>query len=223
MKLRLRAIFDRLQNVLLISFALIAIVTFVVMIWTTSAIVNSYTERAENDRVARDMNLAVAFCERSLIQINGTAKRLANEPTLAHEISATRTGNDEASDNLERRNIYPLGSHFILVVDEEGNLVAAQGIVDQRLQRLPTTGNWIEFPLLALPIARIITRPLEEMAEASRQVAQGNTQVRIPNQGVGEVAVLGQAFNTMVAELEATQAQLIRKEKLASMGQSPTS
>jgi len=65
MKLRLRAIFDRLQNVLLISFALIAIVTFIVMIWTTSAIVNSYTERAENDLVTRDMNLAVAFYERA--------------------------------------------------------------------------------------------------------------------------------------------------------------
>jgi two-component system NtrC family sensor kinase len=50
-------------------------------------------------------------------------------------------------------------------------------------------------------------------------VAQGNTQVRIPNRDVGEVAVLGQAFNTMVAELEETQAQLIRKEKLASIGQ----
>jgi two-component system NtrC family sensor kinase len=57
------------------------------------------------------------------------------------------------------------------------------------------------------------------MARASRQVAQGNTKVRIPNRGVGEVAVLGQAFNTMIAELEETQAQLIRKEKLASMGQ----
>jgi two-component system NtrC family sensor kinase len=70
-----------------------------------------------------------------------------------------------------------------------------------------------------LPIARLITRPLEEMAQASHEVAQGNTQVRIPDQGVREVAVLGRAFNTMVAELEETQAQLIRKEKLASMGQ----
>jgi two-component system NtrC family sensor kinase len=73
--------------------------------------------------------------------------------------------------------------------------------------------------LLALPIAHLITHPLAEMARASRQVAQGNTQVRIPNRGVGEVAVLGQAFNTMLSELEETQAQLIRKEKLASMGQ----
>ena len=426
MKLRLRAIFDRLQNVLLISFALIAVVTFVVEIWTTSAIVNNYTERAENNRVARDMNLAVAFYERSLIQINGAARRLAGDPAIAEQIDAVQAGDRPIQSNLERqmatelRTIHPLGTHFILIVDRDGNLVVANGIVDQRLQRLSAVGNWSDFPLLAavladrqnraatevideallaqielaeqayipvrwtpkassdlfdrregraglaqiacapvldaggelagavvtgylfnndftlvdriqavagvdtatvffgdlrvstnvledgkraigtriskavfdtvlaqgepftgvayvvnewfitryvplrdyrgqvvgslyvgarratfvelqhtlqtniilvalvaivpvallaLPIARMITRPLEEMAQASHQVAQGNTQVRIPNRGVGEVAVLGQAFNTMVAEMEETQAQLIRKEKLASMGQ----
>ncbi len=426
MKLRLRAIFDRLQNVLLISFALIAVVTFVVEIWTTSAIVNNYTERAENNRVARDMNLAIAFYERSLIQIDGAARRLAGNPTIAEQIDAAQAGDRSIQSNLERqmatelRTIYPSGTHFILIVDRDGNMVVANGIVDQRLQRLSATGDWSDFPLLAavladrqnraatevideallaqielaeqayipvrwtpkassdlfdrregraglaqiacspildtggelagavltgylfnndftlvdriqavagvdtvtvffgdlrvstnvledgkraigtriseavfdtvlaqgepftgvayvvnewfitryvplrdhlgqvvgslyvgarratfvelqrtlqtniilvalvaivpvallaLPIARMITRPLEEMAQASHQVAQGNTQVRIPNRGVGEVVVLGQAFNTMVAELEETQAQLIRKEKLASMGQ----
>jgi two-component system NtrC family sensor kinase len=77
----------------------------------------------------------------------------------------------------------------------------------------------IPVALLALPIARLITHPLEEVAQASHQVAQGNTQIRVPIRGVGEVAVLGQAFNTMLNELEDTQALLIRKEKLASMGQ----
>ena len=426
MKLRPRAMFDRLQNVLLISFALIAIVTFVVELFTTSAIVNNYTEQAENNRVARDMNLAVAFYERSMLQINGAARRLAGDSILAEQIAAVQSGDRIAQMDLERRmslelrTIHPLGTHFVLIVDRDGNLVAANGIIDQRLQRLPATGNWSEFPLLAtvladrqnraatevvdqallaqieldeqayisvkwtpkaspemfdpreghaglaqvacapvldadgepggavltgylfnndfvlvdriqavagvdtatvffgdlrvstnvledgeraigtrisqavfetvltrgepftgvayvvnewfitryiplrdhlgqvvgslyvgarratfidlqrslqtnitlvalvaiipvallaLPIARLITRPLEEMAQASHEVAQGNTQVRIPDQGVGEVAVLGRAFNTMVAELEETQAQLIRKEKLASMGQ----
>jgi two-component system NtrC family sensor kinase len=418
--------FDRLQNVLLISFALIAIVTFVVELFTTSAIVNNYTEQAENNRVARDMNLAVAFYERSMLQINGAARRLAGNSRLAEQIVAVQSGDPTAQSDLEQRvslelkTIHPLGTHFVLIVDRDGNLVAANGIIDQELQRLPATGNWSDFPLLAtvladrqnraatevvdkallaqieldeqayipikwtpkanpemydpregdaglaqiacapvldadgelggavlagylfnndfvlvnriqavagvdtatiffgdlrvstnvlenderaigtrisqavfetvltrdepftgvayvvnewfitryvplhdhlgqvvgslyvgarratfielqralqtniilvalvviipvallaLPIARLITHPLEEMAQASHEVAQGNTQVRIPDRGVGEVAVLGRAFNTMVAELEETQAQLIRKEKLASMGQ----
>ena len=426
MKFRFRGIFDRLQNVLLISFILIAVVTSVVGIWTTSAVVNNYTEQAENERVARDMNLAVAFYERNLAQINGIATRLSSEPTISQQIGAVQAGDSVAQGNLEHRMIDELnticcpGTHFVLVVDEDGNLVTAYGIMDQKVQRLPATGNWRDFPLLAavladqqpqaatevvdeallaqidlaeqayiplketpkaypepfdpregsaglaqiacapvlstdgevagavlaghlfnndftlvdrvqavagvdtatiffgdlrvstnvredgeraigtrvsqavfdtvltrgepftgiayvvnewfitryiplldyrgevvgslyvgarratfielqhvlrsrimlvalaavvpaallaLPIAHLITHPLEEMARASRQVAQGDTQVRIPNRGVGEVAVLGQAFNSMVAELEETQVQLIRKERLASMGQ----
>jgi len=426
MKLKLRGIFTRLQNVLLISFILIAVITSVVGIWTTSVVVNNYTEREENERVARDMDLAVAFYEQSLAQLNSTAARLAGEATLAQQIVAVQAGDTAVQSNVEHRmadeltTIYHPGTHFVLIVGEDGNLVAAYGIVNQILQRLPATGNWHDFPLLAavlagqrpqaatevideallaqiglaeqayislketpkanpepfdpregsaglaqiacapilgtggevagavlaghlfnndftlvdriqaiagvdtatiffgdlrvstnvrekgeraigtrvsqtvfdtvltrgepftgiayvvnewfitryiplldhrgevvgslyvgarratfielqrtlrsrimlvalaaivpaallaLPIAHLITHPLEEMARASRQVAQGNTQVRIPNRGVGEVAVLGQAFNSMIAELEETQMQLIRKERLASMGQ----
>jgi len=426
MKLRFGGIFDRLQNVLMLSFTLTAVVTSVVGIWATSVIVNNYTEQAENERVARDMNLAVAFYERSLTQLNGAATRLSGEPALVQQISAVQTDDSTVQSNLEHRMIDELntfccpGTHFILIVDREGNLVAAYGIVDRRLQRLPATGNWHDFPLLAavladqqpriatevvdeallaqidlaeqayiplketpkaypepfdpregsaglaqiacapvlstdgevagavlaghlfnndftlvdriqttagvdtvtiffgdlrvstnvrengeraigtrvsqavfdtvlrrgepftgiayvvnewfitryiplldhrgdvigslyvgarratfielqrtlrnrimltslvaivpvallaLPIAHLITHPLEEMARASRQVAQGNIQIRVPNRGIGEVAVLGQAFNTMLAELEETQVQLIRKERLASMGQ----
>jgi two-component system NtrC family sensor kinase len=426
MKLKPHAIFDRLQNVLLISFALIAVVTFVVQIWTTSAIVNNYMERAQNERVDRDMNLAVAFYERSMIQLNGAATRLASDPTLAQQINAIQAGDRAVQGSLEQRmsdeltTIYPSATYFALVVDGDGNLVVANGLVDGRWQRMPATGNWHDFAilaavladqqgraatevvdetllaqiglaerayiplketpkanpepfdpregraglaqiacapvlgtdgetagavlsgylfnndftlvdriqavagvdaatiffgdlrvstnvlengeraigtrvskavfdtvlvrgepftgiayvvnewfitryvllfdhrgetvgslyvgarqaafiglqrtlqrnitlvalvaivpvaLLALPIARLITRPLEEMAHASRQVAQGNTQIRVPSRGVGEVAVLGRAFNGMLDELEETQAQLIQKEKLASMGQ----
>ncbi len=424
--INVRSVFDRLQNILLIAFALIAVVTFVVEIWTTSTIVNSYMERAENDRVARDMNLASAYYDRSLVQLNGAATRLANQPALAQQITAARTSDPAVRDDLEHRmadelnTIYPPSTSFILIVDGDSSLVAAYALIDGREQRLPTGGNWRDFPilsavltdqqsraateivdqalldriglaelaliplkdtpkanpepfdpregtaglaqiacapivgaegavagavlaghlfnndftlvdriqavagvdtatiffgdlrvstnvredseraigtrvsqtvfdtvlvegkpftgiayvvnewfitryiplrnhldqvvgslyvgarrasfielqrtlrnrimlvalvatipvmLLALPVARLITHPLEEMARASRQVAQGNTQIRIPNRGVGEVAVLGKAFNTMLAELETAQAKLINQEKLASMGQ----
>jgi len=155
MKLRLRAIFGRLQNILLISFALIAVVTLVVGIWTASVVVNNYTEQAENERVGRDMDLAVAFYEQSFTQLNGAAARLASEPMLAQQIGAVRAGGSAAQGDLERRvvdelnTIYDPGTHFVLIVDEDGNLVVAYGVVDQRLQSLPATGNWRDFPLMA--------------------------------------------------------------------------
>ncbi|NLE45544.1 MAG: HAMP domain-containing protein [Chloroflexi bacterium] len=417
---------DRLQNVLVIAFTLIAVVTSVVGIWTTSVVVNNYAEREENLRVGRDMNLALAFYERSLMQIKGVAANLASEPTLSDRIIAIQAGDLAARAYVENRmiavldTIYPAGSHFVLVLDDSGRIVTAYGFFDHRMQPLPVGGDWSRFAhfgttlrgqqasastevideellaqiglaerarialkdtpkarsdlfdpregtaglvqiawspilnadrestgaviaghlinndftlvdriqavagvdtvtiffgdlrvstnvredgeralgtrlseavfdtvlsrrepftgnayvvnewfitryvplfdhseqvvgilyvgarratftelqralnsriafifaaaivpvaLLALLIARVITRPLEEMARASRLVAQGNTQIRIPEYGIGEVAVLGRAFNTMLAELAETQARLIRNEKLASMGQ----
>jgi hypothetical protein len=171
MKIRWRGIFDRLQYVLLISFALIAVVTSVVEILTTLVIVNNYTERAENQRVARDMNLAIAFYERSLIQISGAATRLADDPALIRQIAAVQAGDAAAQSYLEQRmidelnTIYPRGTHFILIVDREGNLVLANGLIDLQWQRMPTAGNWNEFPLLAATLADKQNRAATEILD----------------------------------------------------------
>jgi len=425
-RLRLLRLGDRLQNVLLISFTMIALITFAVGIWTTSVIVNDYTERAENARVGRDMNLAIAFYERSLIQLRGIANNLSSDPTLFQTIESIQAGDDTTAEYLRDRlraalaTIHPAGTHFVLVTNEAGDIILAQGITDLTMHAMPEGGNWYEFPvlhdtllnqqqwastevvdegllaqiglaeqahielkdtpkarptpydpregqagltqvacspildadgqvkgavlaghlfnndftlvdriqavagvdtatiffgdlrvstnvrengeraigtrvseavfdtvldrgepftgtayvvnewfitryvplrdhreqivgllyvgarratflelqrtlnirnilvtaaaiipvaLLALPIARGITRPLEEMAEASRLVAQGHTDVRVPEHGVGEVAILGKAFNGMLADLAEAQARLIRNERLASMGE----
>ena len=73
--------------------------------------------------------------------------------------------------------------------------------------------------ILAVPIAAAITRPIAEQVEAHRRLAQADMTVRVETFGQGEVAVLGQSFNQMVAMLHKTQQELVHKEKLASMGQ----
>ena len=73
--------------------------------------------------------------------------------------------------------------------------------------------------LLAIPLAWSISRPLTEMAAATRKVASGDWTVRVPVYGRGETGTLAQSFNTMVETLRETQEQLIQKEKLASVGQ----
>ena len=73
--------------------------------------------------------------------------------------------------------------------------------------------------IIAIPIARIITRPIVDLVEANQLLAQGDMQVRVDAQGTGELAVLGHSFNRMVEELDQTQEELLQKEKLASMGQ----
>ncbi|MCX7708113.1 MAG: cache domain-containing protein, partial [Anaerolineae bacterium] len=76
--------------------------------------------------------------------------------------------------------------------------------------------------LLAIPVSRVVTRPLQELrelAEANRRVARGDMTVRVPVRAGGDVGELASSFNTMLDQLQATQDQLVHSEKLASLGQ----
>ncbi len=73
--------------------------------------------------------------------------------------------------------------------------------------------------LIAVPLAWSISRPLTDLARATRQVAEGNWSVRVPVYGHGELGLLAESFNIMVETLRDTRDQLVQKEKLASVGQ----
>jgi two-component system NtrC family sensor kinase len=74
--------------------------------------------------------------------------------------------------------------------------------------------------LLALPVSIAITRPIADLVDAHSRLAGGEMDARVPSaQGRGEVATLTRSFNTMAETLQATQEQLVQKEKLASVGQ----
>lgn len=73
--------------------------------------------------------------------------------------------------------------------------------------------------VLAVPISRLITQPIQELVRANRRLAGGDMDVRVEPFGTGELAVLGESFNAMVATLHQTQQELLHKERLVSMGQ----
>jgi signal transduction histidine kinase len=94
--------------------------------------------------------------------------------------------------------------------------------------------------LLAAIVARRFTRPLEELTEGVRAIGGGDLQTQIPVVRNDEVGVLANAFNDMAASLGASrseltetnqrlrqanselrdmQAQLLRSERLAAIGQ----
>ena len=73
--------------------------------------------------------------------------------------------------------------------------------------------------VIAVPIARLIIKPIDALVEANRRLAQGDMAVRVKATGKGELAGLGHSFNSMVETLNRTQQELVHKEKLASMGQ----
>jgi two-component system NtrC family sensor kinase len=76
--------------------------------------------------------------------------------------------------------------------------------------------------VLAVPVSRVITRPLKELRElvgASQRVAQGDLTARAPVRAGGEVGLVARSFNAMLDTLQTTQDQLVHTEKLASLGQ----
>ena len=73
--------------------------------------------------------------------------------------------------------------------------------------------------VIAFPLASLITRPIVELAEANRRLAQGDMSVRVEPYGRGEISLLGRSFNNMAETMLETERELLQKEKLASMGQ----
>ena len=73
--------------------------------------------------------------------------------------------------------------------------------------------------VIAIPLARMITHPIVDLAEANRRLAQGDISVRVEPFGRGEISLLGRSFNNMAATLRANERELLHKENLASMGQ----
>ncbi|HUB31172.1 MAG TPA: ATP-binding protein [Terracidiphilus sp.] len=68
----------------------------------------------------------------------------------------------------------------------------------------------------SLWIAARVSRPIEQLARAAEEVAEGNWEARVPEHGPGEVSVLARSFNHMTSELVAQREQLVQSERVAA-------
>jgi two-component system NtrC family sensor kinase len=153
----------------------------------------------------------------------------------AHDAAATRVGDTRGPstasirlDGGERLSVW------LTPVDSESDSPLA------RLLRmyLMLTGAFVVLITYVL-LTRLIVRPLENLTHASERLAEGARSVQVPVAGAAELARLALSFNHMGAELRkqkgaleqrlseleratrdlrSTQDQLIRSEKLASVG-----
>jgi diguanylate cyclase (GGDEF)-like protein len=74
-------------------------------------------------------------------------------------------------------------------------------------------GIVVAFGLLALAIARSITKPVRLLSDAAHRIAQGETDVEIPRvEGQDEIGVLSRALHGMVDRLRRNQVELERKQ-----------
>jgi signal transduction histidine kinase len=68
-------------------------------------------------------------------------------------------------------------------------------------------------------LTQLVVRPLGQLRRATASMAAGDLEPRIAEDGPKEFAALASAFNQMTVSLATQREQLIRTEKLASVGQ----
>jgi len=70
--------------------------------------------------------------------------------------------------------------------------------------------------LLSSWAAARVTRPMEQLARAARDIGAGNWDTRVEVHGSDEVAQLAESFNRMTAELLAQKERLVQTERVAA-------
>jgi two-component system nitrogen regulation sensor histidine kinase NtrY len=61
-----------------------------------------------------------------------------------------------------------------------------------------------------------VTRPVEQLADAAREVAAGNWNTRVPVESSDELGALAESFNRMTGELLDQREQLVQAERVAA-------
>jgi signal transduction histidine kinase len=158
--------------------------------------------------------------------------RLAADPLAATALAASEPVGQEVLEPALRA--YEFAVPIFVLTERRG--VARVGIsLDSELAEIRRTRNLVVglgavalvagFGVAAWQ-ARSVTRPLGDLVRGAGNIAAGNLDNRIATHGADEVAQLGQAFNRMadalkqrIAELKGAQDELVRKTRLAAIGE----
>lgn len=118
--------------------------------------------------------------------------------------------------------------HTSKLVGRDGQAVAMLVVATSRrelsslLERIRWTALGVGTVAVALGfvlsyfIASRVTRPVEQLAEGARAVANGNWDVELDVRASGEVGALGAAFNSMTRQLVDQRERLVQAERVAA-------
>lgn len=77
--------------------------------------------------------------------------------------------------------------------------------------------------ILMIALARLLTRPLEELSGSVRAFGMGDSQYHVPRHGPREVRQLSEAFAGMRDEIQQAHQALLESERLATIGRMASS
>jgi two-component system NtrC family sensor kinase len=150
MKQIIRELFSApFQLILVISFSLVAALSIAIGAWAISQTISAYLEAAMKERVARDMQLAQAFYDLTLREIEGITQRLSVDPHVIDQFEGSIQGDTGALADVDQHISTYLsgltlgGNHLVAVLDAQGNLLTARLLqVDGEQSPVDSAGNW---------------------------------------------------------------------------------
>lgn len=176
-------------------------------------------------RVLLYRNLEPEISRRQLVAASGT---LSQQAPLEPLISRVRETGQEAVETID----WPDGAetvHAIPLAGREGQVlgVLLVGSSGRELAALVRSIRWSGFALGGLGmalglgvsylVAARVTRPVEQLASAAREVADGNWDVHLDEvRSTGEIAALSDAFETMTRQLVDHRERLVQAERVAA-------
>jgi signal transduction histidine kinase len=140
------------------------------------------------------------------------------EPVLMLMEFAPTAARDEASSNERKRRVDQIRKQLDRMLATETVRSRERAASADRVARraeIAVIGGLVASVLLILGlgawVARAVARPVRNAADAATAVAGGDFEVRLPEEGVGEVAGLAAAFNSMTRALDDSRRTLIEQ------------
>lgn len=178
-------------------------------------------------RVLLYRNTGTSFSPQDLI---GPAGVVENAEKLAPVIAQVRASGNEMTQTVEWTGDAADSEsfHAMPLKSESGALLGVlligssrRGAVD--LQRhigafaLIVAGAGILLAILLSGwVAARVTRPIENLAQAARDVSAGNWNTKVPVRSQDELGALAESFNTMTQQLTEQRDRLVQSERVAA-------
>ena len=145
----------RLQKVLIASFTLVAGLTIGLDTLVTSRVISEYLSKAESDLVARDIDLAKAFYQMKLEEMQAISHRLSLDAWIIRVCLPPPEENPDAMRIIDQQitnkiSVLALGgTHFIAILDEKGRTVIGRVLTQNgKLWPRMSQGEWKALPIV---------------------------------------------------------------------------
>ena len=172
-------------------------------------------------------NLAKGFYPELLVAPSGSVPQAQRLAPLIEQVQAQR---QEATSLLHWSNsaVDDESVHAIPLSGQDNQLLGILLVGNTRRPYVELRNRIRSVALLAASAGTIlailfsgwassrVTRPVEQLAEAAREVAAGNWNTRVPVKSSDELGALAESFNRMTGELLDQRERLVQAERVAA-------